>query len=401
MQLLHAGLLSALLALPATAQSPGPSWPACAATSTGFHPGWEVEYLELTERPGEKVDILFSMRNWADGSVTSCQLQKASPKTGETFRITEDDGECFTTWTRDEKPAPGVTTKVDFILDVLELYFYFEQSWTCAGDEGLQYTGSAVKKVPLACELDQICNPLGPCQVIGQHCSISDATRANPVFVGPAKVESHSTDAEADAPGTTYATPTEQACSASFPGWQVLDFTFLPATDREGLNTSYPNSYLFFELRNLADDSITQCYFESFDYEASQDGLVFGNEWAGLDAKGRGCRTGRNVLVTREEGWVPDGWEELGSPVGQDWHWDATPASISFDTGSYELSLEQMWPCGDVEQAFYGTTVLRLHLDCQGVVDEKTPEECKPLNALYNSAGAPYLLTGFINDLRP
>ncbi|CAI4214178.1 unnamed protein product [Parascedosporium putredinis] len=334
MQLLHAGLLSALLALPATAQSPGPSWPACAATSTGFHPGWEVEYLELTERPGEK----------------------ASPKTGETFRITEDDGECFTTWTRDEKPAPGVTTKVDFILDVLELYFYFEQSWTCAGDEGS-------KQILFA--YANICNPLGPCQVIGQHCSISDATRANPVFVGPAKVESHSTDAEADAPGTTYATPTEQACSA------------------------YPNSYLFFELRNLADDSITQCYFESFDYEASQDGLVFGNEWAGLDAKGRGCRTGRNVLVTREEGWVPDGWEELGSPVGQDWHWDATPASISFDTGSYELSLEQMWPCGDVEQAFYGTTVLRLHLDCQGVVDEKTPEECKPLNALYNSAGAP------------
>lgn len=137
MRLFQPGLLWASFVLTATAQTPGPSFPGCAKTSTTLHPGFEVLYFYVESTSVELDDptVYFSLRNIADRSISTCILSKTV--TDDDIYITENDGNCFTSWTDDEKTAeeaPGVKIKLDWVLGVWSI----EQTWQCDEADGIE-----------------------------------------------------------------------------------------------------------------------------------------------------------------------------------------------------------------------------------------------------------------------
>ncbi|CAI4214179.1 unnamed protein product [Parascedosporium putredinis] len=358
----------ATLALLASAQSPGPDWPRCAATSETHHAGWEIIDLIFTPPDpsyDDSASLYLLVRNIADGSRTDCQLKHdsvmgegGSSDTTMDIVLTNMQGTCLTYWAESSELTPKVKAeeaKVTF--DVTSLELTIEQSWRCSDSkDDVTYKASASRSVLFTCSGGRegermVCTP--------KNCTGSASPHVRRPRAGDRHLLTSSTT-------TTYPIAKHEDCDnlpSAFAGWQITRMNFW-----EGVQASQtvPSASLSLDLRNLNDGSLTTCrlFADNVDEEA---GVTLANKGAtlgqGTDNYDNGCGTG---------------WFELEDDRGgvrQRWAWYPT-ANVTFDTATHELEITQNWPCGGVAGAFEAYVVQKIALDCTPLEGSLFPTGC-------------------------
>lgn len=143
-------------------------------------------------------------------------------------------------------------------------------------------------------------------------------------------------------------------------GWQLLSMWLALPTDANlGART-------MFELRNLQDNSFARCYLNEFDIEDPEEEIVLRNNGASLDDDlENGCSTG--WLVETADG-------------GHEWRWQ-TPVDVTLNVTTHELTVHQVWSCGD--QEVQGSASAVLEMEC----DDSSTNVCRPVKWLQSESG--------------
>ena len=165
-------------------------------------------------------------------------------------------------------------------------------------------------------------------------------------------------------------------------GWQILQMGYGPPTPQpEG--SPYKPVSVRVELRNLNDGSRTVCYLNSDDISAADQGILLdsGGAVLGNGNYEHGCVTGWFDLVEGDDG-----------AIAQEWRWQPA-ANVTFYTKTFELGVEQSWPCGGVEDAYRLSASRELKMECTDPGTSMVPTTCEPREALWSESG-PVVVVG-------
>lgn len=131
------------------------------------------------------------------------------------------------------------------------------------------------------------------------------------------------------------------------------------------------------ELRNLNDESRTLCYLNSNNISAADQGILLDSAGAVLKDGNyeHGCVTGWFDLIDREDGVSTQTWRWLPA------------ANVTFHTKTFELHVEQSWPCGGVDDVYHWSASRELEMECIDTGNSMVPTSCEPRDALWSASG--------------
>jgi hypothetical protein len=182
-------------------------------------------------------------------------------------------------------------------------------------------------------------------------------------------------------PDTPSPVPEYFDCLTPTPAWHLESFWYHPPGPHPKDGEMWPAS-IAFELRNLADESRTQCRLT----EWTDPAVEFT-----LKSNTKDCREGR--------------WSDRNPILNETfdretarWLWK-NPAEASFDSKTKTFSLNQTWTCPNPKGSGNVTVSGEAHMTFQMVCTENpdrywlAPKACKPLGMIdVTTSGGPLLL---------